>query len=228
MTDILFLQTADPDVYREMLDLTASANRAYCERHGFGYRSWLGIRRGVCPWMACYNRIFLIQDLLAEGFRGWLVYLDADAFVRDITFDLRSYLAENTDHLMIGAPGDGKEEEVPWKINDGVFFFNMADPRAEALVEAWLEAFRKHIPDDFLANPASQWGQKHDDQGLLHAAFSNHPVIAAGVKKQREWLMNYTDGRFIRQAIRHPSMPTVAARVAWIREQVGHCPVAVQ
>ncbi len=58
--DIVMLQTADPVVYRDMLDLTGAVNIEYCQRNAIAYESVLGVKSGVSPWMSTYNRIFML------------------------------------------------------------------------------------------------------------------------------------------------------------------------
>ena len=89
------MQTADSREYRAMLEMTAKVNLAYCAAQGMTYESYLGIKRGVAPWQATYNRIFMLNELLDRGFRGWAIFVDADAFVADFSFDLRGYLKRN-------------------------------------------------------------------------------------------------------------------------------------
>jgi hypothetical protein len=81
-------------VYFDMLCLSARANRAYCRRHEIAYQAFVGVKRGFHSWQATYNRIPLLQELVDAGFAGWVLYLDADAYVADLDFDLRLYLAD--------------------------------------------------------------------------------------------------------------------------------------
>lgn len=92
---IVFVQTADPIRYRIFLEITSQTVREYCARHGFGYESFLGIARGYHPWQATYNRIPILRRWADSGFSGWICYLDADAYIADLAFDLRAYLRQN-------------------------------------------------------------------------------------------------------------------------------------
>src|SRR5258708_2102608 len=82
--DIVCLQTADPDIYYDLLYQTSKTVRLYCNRHGIRYESYIGIKRGYFAWHATFNRIFLIKELLDSGFRGWICYIDADAYVANL------------------------------------------------------------------------------------------------------------------------------------------------
>ena len=104
---IIMLQSADADVYADMLNAGRRVNEAYCRRWNIQYRHFVGIRRGYYPWHACFNRIVMLKDLIDEGFDGCAWYVDADAFIRDSSFDVRRIIAEY-DGDMIASPGGDK------------------------------------------------------------------------------------------------------------------------
>ena len=84
-----------------MFDIASVSVRAFCDLHGHEYEAFKGIKVGRLPQHATYNRIALINDNLDSGFDGWLVFLDADAFVVDLRFDLRAYLARHSDRAFV-------------------------------------------------------------------------------------------------------------------------------
>ncbi len=104
MGDILFIQTADPFRYRRMLAITAESVASYCRRHGHSYESFVGLKRGRWPWQAAYNRIVQLREIADRGFSGWVVHVDADAWIDDAAFDLRGYLADKRDIAVVMAP----------------------------------------------------------------------------------------------------------------------------
>lgn len=65
----------------------------------------------------------MLADLARDGYRGWVVYLDADAFVADLAFDLRSYFQENEVFVLMGGPA----APASWAINAGVFSIDLSD-----------------------------------------------------------------------------------------------------
>ena len=78
---IVLLQTSDAHVYAQMLQETARVNKVYCTRHGLEYQGFIGIKRGFHSWQATFNRISLLVELQQAGDTGWVIYLDADAYV---------------------------------------------------------------------------------------------------------------------------------------------------
>lgn len=217
-SDVLFFQTSDAFVCKEMLDLTSRTIVAYCQKNGFLYESFVGIKRGVAPWMAIYNRIVMLQELVQRGYCGWVVYLDADAFINEMSFDIGDYFLSDKSYCFIAAGGGSP---TPWDINSGTFFINLGDQDGRLLVREWVAEFEAQLPYDFLANPASKRAdisaQKKEypsDQDLIYEPLKK---IISRVRKV-DGLINYTDGRFIRQAIR-ASFSTFDARVAWIRAE---------
>ena len=45
---------------------------------------FFGIVRGFHSWQATCNRSGLLKRLIDTGYKGWVCYLDADAFVADL------------------------------------------------------------------------------------------------------------------------------------------------
>jgi hypothetical protein len=194
-----------------MLDLTAQTVITYCRIQDFRYESFIGIKQGVAPWMAVYNRIFMLRELLDRGFCGWAVYMDADSFVRDLAFDLRRYLAGNSAFCFIAAGGGSS---TPWDINTGSFLIDLGDGDARQLVHSWSAEFTKHIPPEYLADPSAGWAKYPSDQDLIYSPLK--PMLHR-IKKE-DGLINYADGKFISQAIR-ASFSSFEQRVAWIRAE---------
>ena len=112
---VTMLQTADATShYREILELTGAVNRTYCARHNISYQALTGVRVGAAPWMATYNRIFLM-DNLNSCWVSWLdrVLFDADAFVVDMGFDLPSYIQRNERYCFIRHRGRDELASTP-------------------------------------------------------------------------------------------------------------------
>ncbi|MGO9006966.1 MAG: hypothetical protein ACLQIQ_13890 [Beijerinckiaceae bacterium] len=205
---IIFLQTSDR-TYRPLLETTSKTVREYCGRHNFSYESYLGIIRGYHPWHATYNRIALLERLVQAGILGWVCYLDADAFIADLDFDLRNYLADKNDFALIAAPGG--PPRVWWNVNAGVFLINLGNPVGRQIIRDWAVRFAM-ITDEQLQN-AEAWGSLSDDQGLLYEVLQNIPDGGKYtlVEDGRPRLLNY-DGRFIKQVLRVSG--TIADRLA--------------
>lgn len=195
---ILFLQTADADRYAPMLALTATNIREYCRRHGHGYESFVGIRRGFHPWQATFNRIPMLVDLMERGFTGWAIYIDADAYIQDLDFDLAAYLAGKADRAAIFATSGVTGEA--WDVNAGVAFINLGHPLGRELVRLWAESLAAHS-DDFLRD-AAEWIGPGNDQDLLHQLLRNEPAIADVVLVEQMAFINGPHASFIRQHLR--------------------------
>ena len=70
--------------------------------------------------------------MIAVGNRGWVVYLDADAYVADLGFDLVSYLGDKADVCAVFTRAGASPQW--WDINDGVFLMNLGNPHARWIV----------------------------------------------------------------------------------------------
>ncbi|MGE0258880.1 MAG: hypothetical protein AB7T18_09000 [Alphaproteobacteria bacterium] len=194
--NILFLQTADPYHYYDMLAETSRTVRAYCQKHGFRYESYAGIKRGFYSWHAAYNRIIILRELLESGFSGWVFYLDADAFIANLEFDLREYLRDKSGYAGIFVD-PGKKDEW-YHMNNGIFLINMAANAAHDLIQKWFEEFMK-ISDHEL-RLATDWGYLRHDQDLLHVVFYDNQDFRSSIFLESPYLLGW-DG-FVRQITR--------------------------
>lgn len=213
--DIVFLQTADPFRYKRMLDATARTVTEYCRRHGFGYESYVGVKRGYFPWHATFNRMFQFRELLDRGFTGWAIYLDADAYIYDLDFDLRSYLSDKAHHagVMTTIPG----APHPWCINAGVIFLNLGHERGQEIAARWLDRYSQ-ISNARLRT-MEVWHDGESDQSMLFDLLLQEPSIRAAVHYEDISLINSYDARFIRQFLRSLS-PDLGDRTTAIMSAV--------
>jgi len=209
VADILLYQTASGTIYEQMLAATADCHGAYARANRLDFRTFIGVRRGFHPWQATFNRIEMLRDLLDQGFRGWFVYLDADAVVVQSGFDLRRYLGKRSAAALIAAPG-GSEH---WNINAGIFFLNLGHALGRELAARWHQATHDQIDDALLWGSAEPWqplpdGREFpDDQHLLQMEIRNDPDLDAALLREEGGLINYGDGRFIRQFLRLTGAP---------------------
>ena len=211
---IVFLQTSDL-TYRPLLDITSKTVREYCSRHGFSYDCYLGIIRGYHPWHATYNRIALLERLAQAEFTGWVCYLDADAFIADLDFDLVNYLAGKNNFALIAAPGE--PQAVWWNVNAGVFLINLGNPVGRRIIRDWASRFAA-LTDEQLQG-ASAWYSVTDDQSMLWQVLQNIPdgKQYTLVENETPRLLNYS-GRFITQIL--PVSGTFADRLARLNSSV--------
>jgi len=214
--DIIVLQTADAERYAPMLAITATNVREYCRRHDLGYESFLGVKRGFHPWQATFNRIPMLAELLDRGFTGWALYLDADAYIQDLDFDLAAYLADKTDRAAIFATSGVTGEH--WDVNAGVALLNLGHPLGRALIEQWAAGFAAHSDDDLRAG--SEWFGAGNDQDILQTILRHDRAIADAVLVEQMAFMNGPHASFIRQHLRTLS-PTFEARLRALAAAVG-------
>lgn len=191
------VQSADPVNYFEMLRLTARPNRDFCRRRGVRYACVQAVLHGFHPWHATYNRIVFLHDLVAQGYRGWFMHLDADAYVHDRRFDLRAYFAAHADRSFIIARGG---EKGPWDVNAGVFFANCAHPDTQEIARRW-KAGLDAVPIDRL-RAGVDWAEMPDDQRLLHAVLRAQPDLLSAFHIESAGVINSPGASFTRQVLR--------------------------
>jgi hypothetical protein len=143
-----------------------------------------------------------------------VLYIDADAYVVDLGFDLWGFLAERQHCAMV--PAMGGDGDPGWDVNVGVFFLNLGDPRGQALVRRWRELFHRALPPSSLL-VSSEPFEGHNDQGLLHAILREDAWLRSGVSAAPRELLGSSYGSFIRQHLR-AAHDSIADRVALLRQ----------
>ena len=211
---VTFIQTSDPYVYSTMLDHTGRTVKAFCHRHGHAYESYTRIKRGNLPWHATYNRIYILNEMVDRGYRGWAIYLDADAFIADQRFDLGRLLFDHADEAAImtlaGEPQDW------WDVNAGVLLMNLKQSKTRSLIRRWKRLLDR-VPDRVLFT-AEMWAPGLDDQSFLQVALRQRPAIRRHIYFSSMSLINSPRASFIRQFIR--PIGTNEERTELIKEEV--------
>lgn len=209
--EIFMIQTADCIRYKEVLNITSRVNMIFAKNHNIKYWRYDGIKRGVAPLHAMYNRIFMLTELLQQGFTGWVMYLDADAFISDMSFRVRSFLQQNNKYMMI----------IDETGNNGFFMINLGDYDARLLILDWHARFESSVSQEFLSDVNAVWGDNPDDQAILHVCLSSYSRFNGRIKYADSKLFNYLDGQFVKQAIRAFSSlapdEALQARIEWLR-----------
>jgi len=220
---ITLIQTACGPAYEAMLAATDRAHRAYCEANDVRFWPVVGILRGSHPWQASFNRIEMLHELCEQGYRGWVMYLDADAVIRQADFDLRRFLGKRKDYGLVICSGHPEAE--PWEVNDGVFFINLGTNAGRMIARRWHGLFRLNVTDQMLTEAVGPWQPLSDsrafpdDQHLLQMVLRDNAHLMAETLLEDPLTMNHRGARFIRQFLRaHGSNEQ---RLAWIEEAVS-------
>jgi hypothetical protein len=197
-----------------MLEATTAVNRIYCIRHDIGYSQFIGVKRGFHPWQACFNRIILIKEMIDSGFRGWVFYLDADAFVADLSYDVRHLISRIAKPIIMAAGGQTGEL---WDVNSGVFLINLDDESVRDLVMAWYSDFMT-TSEEALRTHAKWDGSLDGDQARLHRILRQKKHVQSRIGMADRHLLNDHKGSFIRQILRSNAF-TWEERLARVRKE---------
>ncbi|WP_133637075.1 hypothetical protein [Zavarzinia compransoris] len=182
-----------------MLAATSRSVTAYCQRHDFRYEAYVGLKRGYFGWHASFNRIYILRELIDRGYRGWAVYMDADAFVADFDFDLRGFLADKDRYAGIFTPSGVTGEY--WDINNGIFLINLASPVAHKIVSDWYDLFQI-VTDEQLRNAPDWTNDFLDDQGILQKIFREWPAVKDDLFYVSHRIINSIEASFLKQFMR--------------------------
>jgi hypothetical protein len=171
---ITIIQSSDAVACAGMLRQSARTCEAYCRRHGYAYRSYVGVRRGYHSWQAIFNRVFQLRDLWEEGFRGWAFHIDADAAIVDLGFDLRWLIPLRASALIACHSGTTPNR---WDINSGVLLLNLGSPDGRIIMERW-HASVMSISEEELRQ-VEKWvgGPIKGDQARLHEILAQDAAL---------------------------------------------------
>jgi hypothetical protein len=213
--DIVFTQTSDPTEYLELLLATSRTVRAYCARHDCAYESYIGVKRGFWPWQATFNRIYMLGELAARGRYDWAVYMDADAFIADLGFDLRGYIGERRDAAAIMVRSG--VTDFWWDVNAGVLLLNLRHPVTRRLLEDWRAAYEA-IPEETLRGWSS-WSNPNDQEMLHGCLRRNESAARSHIHFAPPELMNSPRARFLPQML-SGAFPDAESRLRRVRLRV--------
>jgi len=213
------IQTSDDRRYLPMLQASERLTRAFCARHGYPYTVFTGMKRGRAPVHAAYNRIFMLDELLAQGHRDWVLYMDADAYIQDMDFDVDAYLAENAAQGFdfIAAEASVHLPQI-WCINNGVYFINLGSEAGQRIVLLMRHLVDTLVPPEYWDDPNAGWAPEgYDDQNMLYGVLARDEPVQGRIKKESGALFNYR-GRFIAQCLR-TDFDTLAGRIGFVQQR---------
>lgn len=197
----ILLQTSDPLEYAPFLAATSRTASEFCRRQSIEYRQFTGIKRGCFPWHSTYNRITMMQELLEEGHRDWVIYLDADAYVVDLNFPISDYLMKNDKRALIAARINSTAPY--WNINAGVLFINLAHAIGRQLIAELADKFAVVMEKrQFKKNEWPYSELRLDDQGLLQTVLMEYPEWEEFIRYEPQTLINSLHASFIRHHLR--------------------------
>jgi hypothetical protein len=218
---LLIIQTSDGARYKPLLDATESLHRRYATRHGYDYRRFDGVKRGVKPWHAAFNRIYLFQELLDEGEYDWVLYMDADAIVVDLGKSLQEFLDDR--YSIVACRGATDDPSITWNINNGVMFMNLRHPHTKNIVHLWRTLFEKHTMEALAAEEEGVFDDqsKHiNDQDMLCLILYHKYRQAAKIYRGEEATKFNYSGSFIQQLLR-VTASSLEERIENMRQKVA-------
>ena len=172
--DILILQTSDSQKYIPIINASSKFNELFCKSKGIQYQKFIGLKRGAQPHHAMFNRIYLLKELLDEGFCGWVLYLDADAIIIDPEIDLKKHFAnlrESGKSLQIhSVEGEGGRF---WNVNTGVIAIDLSTPFSSKLINSWHLFYELLYQDHHYEDAMDFWDEIINDQNSLHTILMN-------------------------------------------------------
>jgi len=206
---LLILQTCDNENYVPILQETSLTVLEYLRRYdrvgsNIKYEIFYGLKKGMHPHHATHNRIYRLNELIDEGHSGWVLYLDADAYINDFSFDFQTYLLDKESYAFIFTHSGVTDNY--WDINAGVFFVNLSHHKAKDILRAWKEFYTRYTLDDY--ERAINWDDILNDQTSLHNILKNITNLQEVMYLADKSLFNGNGSKIIRQALRYDHKTT--------------------
>ncbi len=211
----VLMQTSDQTRYAKMLDVTSVNTKAFCNRHGLEHRIFRGLKRGRWDWHSCFNRLYMFEELITEGHDGWAIYLDADAFIVDLNFPIKEYLASKDGSA--GIVVHSGATPAYWDINSGVMFLNLRNPIAKTIVNDWIRRHGEIVEEtQYIAPQRPTW---FGDQRLIQHVLRDNRAWFDALHVESQEVMNSMHASFIKHHIRAMT-PDFDRRLAAVRREV--------
>jgi len=200
---LLIFQTCDNYKYVPLLQQSSRTVIEFVKNTSFHYEMFIGIKRGNFPHHAMFNRIYKLNEYIAAGATGWVLYMDADAYIYDLNFDVEEFLSDKQKYAFIFSKAIDDEDTPAWNINNGVFFANLTHPACKYVLREWKTFYDTFYTDSDYVN-ATEWDDVINDQTSLHELLKV-PSIEKYLNSSHEnlRLFNSREGLFIRQVVRN-------------------------
>jgi len=215
VNNTIVIRTSDHNAHAQMLDATHPNVAEFCRRHKLELREFRGLKRGLWDWHACFNRLYMFEELIAEGHSGWVIYLDADAYIVDLNFAIADYLDSNSGYAGILVHSGATPEH--WDINNGVMLFNLGHPITSLIIRDWIRRHEDILEEaEYLSEERPFY---FGDQRILQHVLRDNPAWFGALRIETQDLMNSMHATFIRHHIRAIT-PDFDRRIALIRHEV--------
>jgi FkbM family methyltransferase len=220
--ELLLWQTSDKEKYWPMLQETSKTIYKYAQNHPIHHEKYIGIKRGVWPWQATHNRIYKLNELIDNNYKGWFLYIDADAFISDFNFSFLNYLKDKKEYGFIAA--EVPEPKGFWDFNIGILLVNLGHPIARCVIRRWKTHYdEKYTESDYIK--ADQWNMIDCDQAAFHQIIKNSAfkkyIYTEGTKE----IFNAKNAKIISQLVREAAdsscYNTLESRIEMISSKVN-------
>ncbi len=177
---VTLIQTADSINYRDLLISSAKYNSKYCSLFGIDYEMYIGLKFGVYPHHAMFNRIKMLQEYVRKGYEGWVFYLDADNLIQNRDYDFRALFdtldTQGKFFLFYNHFSESDEKFEMWDINTGIFAVRIGNYFVNAIIESWNDLYENYFSSvDYEA--FRKWGDYTNDQTSLRAILTKFDEI---------------------------------------------------
>lgn len=218
---LIIWQSCDSEKYLPMLEITQKTVLEYCKKHKVKYDSYIGIKKGYHPIHAAYNRIYKLNELLDEGYDGWFLYMDTDAYICDINYNLLDYIKDKYNYSMIVTP---VSDTAPyWDTNNGIFFINFKHPMSPLIIRKWKHYYDVNYSEDDYKK-ANKWNMILNDQTTLNTILRIDLLEKYIYTKNTRQLFNSSSASVIKQVLRSNAkencFETLSDRIQRIRQHV--------
>lgn len=203
-----------PPEYRDAITQTSNVNSEYAYLKRVDYLLLRANLYGNESWGEPFNRYYTLGWLLEASLSrtyDWVLYLDADAFISNPSFDILGMIRDHYQQAFILSMGD---DNFYHNINNGVFFANLRHPKTRQVVLGCLEYLDiwRHKDISVDVKDKTNWEKDIpmiDDQAIMYHQFdldsrsASHVIPYLKVFHRNEaFMLNYVGGPNIQHYLR--------------------------
>ena len=181
--------------YEEIISLTSPINKKYAEHYGAEYI--LHQQAHDHDRHPAWNKIYSTLDLMRSGKYDYILFLDGDAVVIDITRNIFDLAKDDTD-ILLHLCSDGKREKE-LDCNSGVFLI-----KSDRLMIRFLE---KVLHDPALEGDYYYKGRNWEQTVIQYEFAQNVPYYKKIVKIYNRDAFNHFDGDWVYHPCLNENLP---------------------
>lgn len=156
----LNVDTTLPHPYKTLIDITLPNKEEYCHRHGYKLISKVFEEESDVT----LPKQYLLKQNILNHDADWLLWIDTDAIIMNMTISLEAFIPNNDVDFIIGEDWNG--------INSGVFFLKVNDKTLN-----FINQCINYQPIEYIKYTTPEWWYNSEQCAYTMNLFQIHTII---------------------------------------------------